>query len=77
MKRAGKTNKHLVKLTFDKPLVPTTAKLMVDGKEAGWITSVAGLIGLGYRLRKFENAETFEVQSPSSGEIIATATLRS
>ncbi len=82
MKRAGKTNKHLIKLTLDRPLVPTQSKLLIGEKEAGWITSVATLtdgteIALGYRLRKFETEERFDVQSPSSSEIIATATLRS
>ncbi len=82
MKRAGKTNKHLVKLTLDKPLIPSKSKLLCDGKEAGWITSVATQkdgkeIALGYRLRKFENTTQFDVQSPSSLEIIAQATIRS
>ena len=81
MKRAGKTNRHLVKLSFDKPLIPTTSKLLIDGKEAGFITSVAshvahGEIGLGYRRRKFEDTDTFEIASPSSGEIIGRATVR-
>lgn len=81
MKRAGKTNRHLVKLSFNKPLVPTGCKLLVDGKEAGFVTSVAshvgeGEIGLGYRLRKFEEATTFDLASPSSGEVIGQATVR-
>lgn len=81
MKRAGKTNRHLVKLSLDKPLIPTTSKLMVDGKEAGIITSVASHIGegevaLAYRLRKFETHTEFEIASPASGEIIGKATIR-
>lgn len=81
MKRAGKTNRQLVKLALDKPLVPTRAKLLVEGKEAGWITSVAshvsqGEVALGYRLRKFEDAEEFDVASPASGDIIAKARIR-
>jgi folate-binding Fe-S cluster repair protein YgfZ len=81
MKRAGKTNRHLVKLSFNRPLIPTGSKLMLDGKEAGVVTSVAshvgyGEIGLGYRLRKFEEATTFDLASPSSGEIIGQATIR-
>jgi len=81
MKRSGKTNKHLVRLILDKPLIPTNSKLVVDGKEAGWITSVATLetgreIALGYRLRKFKDDTSFEVRSPSSDEVIGTATVR-
>lgn len=81
MKRAGKTNRHLVKLSLDKPLIPTNAKLMVDGKEAGVITSVASHVGegevaLGYRRRKFEDQTEFEIASPASGEIIGRATIR-
>ena len=81
MKRAVKTNRHLVKLALAKPLVPTRAKLLVEGKEAGWITSVAshvsqGEVALGYRLRKFEDAEEFDVASPASGDIIAKARIR-
>ena len=81
MKRAGKTNKHLVRLNLDKPLIPTNSKLIVDGKEAGWITSVATLesgqdIALGYRLRKFKDSNEVEVHSPSSDEVIGTATVR-
>ncbi|MEJ6578462.1 MAG: NAD(P)-binding domain-containing protein [Akkermansiaceae bacterium] len=81
MKRAGKTNRQLVKLTLDKPLIPTRSKLLVDGKEAGWITSVAahvsqGEVALGYRLRKFETANEFDVASPASGDIIARALIR-
>lgn len=82
MKRAGKTNRHLVKLSLDKPLIPTKAKLLVDGREAGFITSVAshvaqGEVALGYRLRKFSEVSEFDVASPSSGEIIGKATIRS
>ncbi|MFT6179616.1 MAG: folate-binding protein YgfZ [Paracoccaceae bacterium] len=81
MKRAGKTNRHLVKLSLDKPLIPTQSKLMIDGKVAGTITSVASHVGegevaLGYRLRKFEAHTEFAVASPASGEIIGHATLR-
>lgn len=81
MKRSGKTNRQLVKLSIDNPLVPTTSKLLVDGKEAGWITSVAshvslGEVALGYRLRKFEQVVEFQIASPASGEIIATAKVR-
>jgi len=81
MKRAGKTNRHLVKLALDKPLIPTCSKLMVAGKEAGVITSVASHIGtgevaLGYRKRKFEEHTVFDIASPASGEIIGRATIR-
>lgn len=81
MKRSGKTNRHLVKLSLDKPLVPTTSKLMVDGVEAGWITSVAshvtlGELALGYRLRKFETIDEFDVISPASGQVISKAKIR-
>jgi len=81
MKRAGKTNKHLVKLSLNSPLVPTRSKLLANGKEAGWLTSVATLedgqeIAIGYRLRKFEDIDTFDVQSPNLSQIIAQATLR-
>ena len=81
MKRAGKTNKHLVRLTLDKPLIPTNAKLIVNGKKAGWITSVATLesgqdIALGYRLRKFKDSNEFEVHSSSSDEVIGSAAVR-
>ncbi len=81
MKRAGKTNRHLVKLSLDKPLIPTTAKLMVGDKEAGIITSVAshvgeGEIALAYRLRKFEEHREFDIASPASSEIIGKATVR-
>ena len=81
MKRAGKTNRHLVKLSLDKPLIPTTSKLLIEGKEAGIITSVSshvgeGEIALGYRLRKFEDHSEFDIASPSSGEVIGKATLR-
>ena len=81
MKRAGKTNRHLVKLALDKPLIPTKAKLLVEGQEAGFITSVASHIGkgevaLGYRYRKYSEAEKFDVASPSSGRIIGKAFLR-
>jgi folate-binding Fe-S cluster repair protein YgfZ len=81
MKRAGKTNRHLVKLSFNKPLIPTGSKLMAGDKEAGVVTSVAshvghGEIGLGYRVRKFADTTTFDLASPSSGEIIGQATIR-
>lgn len=81
MKRAGKTNRHLVKLSLDKPLIPAKAKLLVDGKDAGFLTSVASHVGLGevalgYRSRKFSEANVFDVASPSSGEIIGKATIR-
>lgn len=81
MKRAGKTNRHLVKLSFNKPLIPTGCKLMVRGKEAGFVTSVAshigeGEIGLGYRLQKFGESKSFDLSSPASGEIIGQATIR-
>ena len=81
MKRAGKTNRHLVKLALDKPLIPTKAKLLVEGQEAGFITSVAshvreGEVALGYRYRKFSEADEFDVASPSSGNIIGRAYLR-
>ena len=81
MKRSGKTNRHLVKLSFNKPLIPTGSKLMVGRKEAGIVTSVTshvghGEIGLGYRFRKFEDTTTFELASPSSGDIIGQATIR-
>ena len=81
MKRAGKTNRHLVKLSLDKPLIPTHSKLMIDGKEGGLITSVASHVGegevaLGYRLRKFEDHTEFDIASPASGEIIGKATIR-
>ena len=81
MKRAGKINRHLVKLSLDQPLIPTTSKLISDGKEAGVITSVAshvnqGEVALAYRKRKFENINEFEIASPSSGEIIGKATVR-
>ena len=81
MKRAGKTNRQLIKLSLDKPLVPTNSKLMIGELEAGWITSVAshvshGEIALGYRFRKFEEVQEFEVASPYSAKIIAKATLR-
>jgi folate-binding protein YgfZ len=81
MKRAGKTNRHLVKLSLDKPLIPTKAKLLVEGQEAGFITSVASHVGegelaLGYRYRKFSETDEFDVASPSSGDIIGKAYLR-
>jgi len=81
MKRAGKTNRHLVKLALDKPLIPTKAKLLIEGQEAGFITSVASHIGqgevaLGYRYRKYSEADGFDVASPSSGTIIGKAFLR-
>ena len=81
MKRAGKTNRHLVKLSLNKPLIPTQSKLIIDGKVAGVITSVASHVGegevaLGYRQRKFEEQTEFEVASPASGEIIARALVR-
>ena len=81
MKRAGKTNRHLVKLAFNKPLIPTGSKLLVEGKEAGVVTSVAshvghGEIGLGYRRRKFAEVDRFDLASPSSGEVIGQATVR-
>jgi 3-hydroxyisobutyrate dehydrogenase/glyoxylate/succinic semialdehyde reductase len=81
MKRAGKTNRHLVKLTLNKPLIPTRSKLLVGGKEAGVITSVASHVGegevaLGYRARKFEGHTEFDIASPASGEIIGRATIR-
>jgi len=81
MKRAGKVNRKLVKLTLNKPLIPTKAKLLVDGKEAGFITSVASLypdqeIALGYLKRKFEDASEFQIASPYDGKIIGEAQLR-
>ena len=81
MKRAGKINRHLVKLSLNKPLIPTQSKLIIDGKVAGVITSVASHVGegevaLGYRQRKFEEQTEFEVASPASGEIIARALVR-
>ncbi|MEN8693756.1 MAG: NAD(P)-binding domain-containing protein [Akkermansiaceae bacterium] len=80
MKRAGKVNRKLVKLALHQPLIPTKSSLMVDGKEAGVITSVTRHegkeIALGYLKRKFEEIAEFEIASPSSGEIIGTAALR-
>ena len=81
MKRAGKINRKLVKLTLNKPLIPTKAKLLVDGKEAGFITSVASLypdqeIALGYLKRKFEDASVFQIASPYGGKIIGESKLR-
>ncbi|MGJ8697590.1 MAG: NAD(P)-binding domain-containing protein [Verrucomicrobiaceae bacterium] len=81
MKRAGKVNRKLVKLTLDKPLIPTKSLLQVDGKEAGIITSVAAIapdqeIALGYLKRKFEDATEFQIASPYNGDIIGSATLR-
>jgi len=81
MKRAGKTNRHLVKLSLNKPLIPTRSKLLVAGKQAGVITSVASHVGegevaLGYRARKFEDHTEFDIASPASGEIIGRATVR-
>ncbi|MDB4500794.1 NAD(P)-binding domain-containing protein [Akkermansiaceae bacterium] len=80
MKRAGKVNRSLVKLTIHQPLIPTKSKLIVDGNEAGIITSVTRHegkeIALGYLKRKFEEVTEFEIASPSSGDIIGTAELR-
>ena len=81
MKRAGKTNRHLVKLALDKPLIPTKAKLLLESEEAGFITSVAshvrmGELALGYRYRKFSEADEFDIASPSSGDIIGRAYIR-
>ena len=80
MKRAGKVNRSLVKLTLHQPLIPAKSALIVDGKEAGVITSVTrheGIeIAMGYLKRTFASVEEFQVASPSSGEIIGTAELR-
>ena len=77
MKRAGKTNRKLVQLVLDKPLIPKNSRLIADGKEAGVITSVTRFdskeIALGYLKRKFEDAKEFEIASPSSDEVIGTA----
>lgn len=80
MKRAGKVNRSLVKLLLYQPLIPTKSRLIVDGKEAGMITSVTRHegqeIALAYLKRKFEDAREFEVVSPSSEDVIGTAELR-
>lgn len=81
MKRAGKTNRHLVKLILNKPLIPTKSKLLVEGQEAGFITSVAshtgqGELALGYRTRKFSEINEFDIASPSSGDLIGRAQIR-
>ncbi|MDA7519326.1 NAD(P)-binding domain-containing protein [Akkermansiaceae bacterium] len=80
MKRAGKVNRKLVKLVLNKPLIPKNSRLMVDGKEAGVITSVTRFdsteIALGYLKRKFEDAEEFQVISPSADRVIGSAKLR-
>jgi len=80
MKRAGKVNRMLVKLLLSKPLIPKNSRLIVDGKEAGFITSVTRFdsqeIALGYLKRKFEDAAEFDVGSPSADRIIGSATLR-
>ncbi|NNC90046.1 MAG: folate-binding protein YgfZ [Akkermansiaceae bacterium] len=64
MKRAGKTNRHLVQLEV--PAGTTApADLLHDGQAAGTITSVSPRandgrsLALGYRKRKFEGATAF------------------
>lgn len=77
MKRAGKTNRHLVHLTLSSAEVFPGAELQHDGQKAGFLTSVTRdpegqVIALGYRLRKFAHLDQFSIAG--SG---ATATIRS
>lgn len=80
MKRAGKVNQSLVKLSLHQPLIPKNSLLIVNEKEAGIITSVTRHngqeIALGYLKRKFEDHTEFQIASPSSGTVIGTGELR-
>ena len=64
MKKAGKTNRHLVSLEVTAGLA-TPCDLMHDGQLAGTVTSVSPLpsdgraIALGFRKRKFAEVESF------------------
>lgn len=65
MKRAGKTNRHLVQLEV--PAGTEPGLLLADGAEAGEVTSVAPgapagstTLALGYRKRKLEDQNTFQ-----------------
>ena len=71
MKRAGKTNKHLVKLTVPEGTV-APAPFFHEGKEAGEITSVSPLggIALGFRKRRAEDVGEFSAQEDGGGATI-------
>jgi folate-binding protein YgfZ len=82
MKRAGKTNQHLVVLRLPTG-TPAGSTLLHDGREAGRVTSVAEsrlsdqeTPGLGFRARKFAELAEFTVCHPDGTMPPGTAKAR-
>ena len=75
MKRAGKTNQHLVRLAVPEG-TPVPSLLVSGEKEAGRITSVSGDLALGFRRRKFAEQDEFSLRTPDGGNLPGTARVR-
>ena len=78
MKMSGQRNKQLCGLvSIDNLAIPSGARLLVEDKEVGWITSVAGktdrAIALGYVKRGFNEVGTrLEAVAPEGAKIRMT-----
>ncbi len=73
MKRAGKTNRHLIRASLDPELpVDVPCPLLFDGHPAGTLTSIApgpdpghqSRSALGFRHRKFESCDRLRLANP-------------
>ena len=73
MKRAGKTNRHLIQGVIEASLpIEIPCPILFQGQEAGTLTSMAAgptteerlRCVLGFRKRKFEQSDSFRIAQP-------------
>jgi folate-binding protein YgfZ len=81
MKRAGKTNRHLVHFSVPAD-TPAGSMILADGSPAGTVTSVSPIgredgqaNALGYRSRKSEDTTTFNIATPDGRALPGQATV--
>ena len=81
MKRAGKTNRHLVQF-FVPAGTPAGSTILADQSPAGTVTSVSPIScgegrtkALGYRRRKSEKITTFRLATPDGRDLPGPATV--
>jgi folate-binding protein YgfZ len=72
IKTAGKLNRKLAHFSLEVDDIPAAALLLVDGQEAGTLTSVAAPFGLGYVGKKHFGQTVFDVRLPD-GSVLENA----
>ena len=84
MKRAGKTNRHLVKFIVPSNTIPP-CPIYHEGAKAGEITTVnenssernSMSYGLGFRLRRFSEIDAFDLQAEQGATLPGAVRIRS